>query len=204
MLGLAVGLVGAGAMVPLGPVFARQALGGDSATFGVLMTALGVGAAAGVIALSAVQRRLPRETVFEVSVMGTGLFLVLGASFSSLGPSAFAIAFAGAFAGTSYVTGFVTLQESVHDELRGRTFATLYTVIRLCLLLALVASPLFAEFWEWFVRLFTDDPVVAIGDGVYTFPGARLALWAGGVITLAGGWWARRSVRRAEGQAGAT
>lgn len=195
MLGLAVGLVGAGAMVPLGPVFARQGLGGDSATFGVLMTALGLGAAFGVIALSTLQRRLRRETVFELSVMGTGLFLVLGAAFSSLGPSAFAIAFAGAFAGTSYVTGFVTLQESVHDELRGRTFATLYTVIRLCLFLSLVLAPLLADFWEWVVG---DDRTVAIGDGTYTFAGSRLALWTGGVVTLVGGFWARRSVVRAE------
>ena len=33
------------------------------------------------------------------------------------------------FAGTAYVTGFTVLQETVDDELRGRTFATLYTVI---------------------------------------------------------------------------
>lgn len=201
ILGLAVGLIGAGAMVPLGPVFARQGLGGDSATFGVLMTALGLGAAAGVIALLTFQRRLPRETVFEFAVMGTGLFLVLGASFSSLGPSAFAIAFAGACAGTSYVTGFTTLQERVHDELRGRTFATLYTVIRLCLFLSLVISPLFADFWDWIVEQLTDDPTVAIGDGTYSFPGARLALWGGGLFTLVGGWWARHSVIRAERRA---
>ena len=55
----------------------------------------------------------------------------------------------------SYVTGFTILQESVDDELRGRTFATLYTVIRLCLLLTLVVSPLWADFWEWFVGLLT-------------------------------------------------
>ena len=35
------------------------------------------------------------------------------------------------------------------DELRGRTFATLYTVIRLCLLLSLTISPLFADLCDW-------------------------------------------------------
>jgi len=201
ILGLAVGLVGAGAMVPLGPVFAREGLGGDSATFGVLMTALGLGAAVGVIALLTFQRRLPRETVFEFAVMGTGLFLILGVAFSSLGPSAFAIAFVGACAGTSYVTGFTTLQERVHDELRGRTFATLYTVIRLCLFLSLVMSPLFADLFEWIVEQVADNPSVRIGDSKYTFAGSRLALWGGGLLTLIGGLWARHSVIRAERRA---
>lgn len=197
IVGLGVGLIGAGAMVPLGPVFAQQGLGGDSATFGVLMTALGSGAAVGVVALLALQRKLPRETVFEFAIMGTGVFLVLGVSFSSLFPSALAIALTGACAGTSYVTGFTTLQETVHDELRGRTFATLYTVIRMCLLISLVVSPLWADFWNWFVDLFTAHRTVTIGGASYAFPGVRLALWGGGLMTLAAGWWARHSVLRA-------
>jgi hypothetical protein len=53
-----------------------------------------------------------------------------------------AVATVGARAGTSYVTGFTVLHETVHDEIRGRTFATLYSVIRLCLLISLVISPL--------------------------------------------------------------
>ena len=95
------------------------------------------------------QNRLPRETVFEFAVMGTGLFLVIAATLSSLGPAALAVGLVGAFAGTSYVTGFTVLQETVSDELRGRTFATLYTVIRMCLLISLVISPLWADFWDW-------------------------------------------------------
>ncbi len=197
IVGLGVGLLGAGAMVPLGPVFAREGLHGDSATFGVLMTALGVGAAIGVCGLLAIQRRVNRERVFEFAVMGTGLFLVIGASVSSLAPSALFIGLTGACAGTSYVTGFTTLQEMVHDELRGRTFATLYTVIRMCLLISLVTSPLWADFWQWVVHLFLAHRTVSVGGSHYTFGGARVALWGGGVITLAAGWWARRSVLRA-------
>ena len=51
----------------------------------------------------------------------------------------------GATAGTGYVTGFTVLQENVADEMRGRIFATLYTVVRLCLLLSLTLSPFFAN-----------------------------------------------------------
>ncbi|MEX2254553.1 MAG: MFS transporter [Acidimicrobiia bacterium] len=197
LVGLGFGLIGAGAMIPLGAAFAKQGLGGDSATFGVLMTALGLGAAAGVVGLLALQKRLPRETVFEFAVMGTGVFLVVAASFTSPFPCALAIGLVGACAGTSYVTGFTVLQETVHDELRGRTFATLYTVIRLCLLIALVLSPLWADVWDWFVGLFGDG-VVSVGGATYTFPGVRIALWGGGLVTFAAGFWARHSVLRAE------
>jgi dTMP kinase len=203
IVGMGVGIIGGAAMVPLGPVFSRQALGGDSATFGVLATALGFGAAAGVVILLAVQKRINKETVFEFAVMGTGVFLIVGASFSSLGPSALFIGLTGACAGTSYVTGFTTLQEQVHDELRGRTFASLYTVIRLCMLISLVTAPLWADFWDWFVELFMDSQTISLGDGTYEFAGSRLALWAGGVITLAGGLFARHSVIRAHRQDGA-
>lgn len=197
IVGLGVGLIGGGAMIPLGAAFAKQGLGGDSATFGVLMTALGMGAAIGVVVLLALQKRLPRETVFEYAVMGTGAFLVLAASFTSTFPCALAIGIVGACAGTSYVTGFTVLQETVHDELRGRTFATLYTVIRLCLLISLVLSPLWADVWDWFVGLFGSG-TVAFSGATYSFPGVRIALWSGGIITFAAGLWARHSVQRAE------
>jgi dTMP kinase len=185
-------------MIPLGAAFAKQGLDGDSATFGVLMTALGMGAATGVVLLLIFQNRLPRETVFEFAVMGTGAFLILAAFCSSLLPAALAIGFVGACAGTSYVTGFTVLQESVHDELRGRTFATLYTVIRMCLLISLVVSPLWADFWDWVVDQFTSDRLVHFGGASYAFPGVRIALWGGGLITLAAGLWARYSWRHAQ------
>jgi len=161
------------------------------------MTALGLGTAAGVVLLLIFQKRLPRETVFEFAIMGTGAFLVLAACFSSLVPAALAIGFVGGCAGTSYVTGFTALQETVHDELRGRTFATLYTVIRMCLLISLVISPLWADFWDWVVDLFTSDRTVTLMGATYSFPGVRIALWGGGLITFAAGLWARHTVTAA-------
>src|SRR5205807_2056424 len=112
----------------------------------------------------------------------------------------------GACAGTSYVTGFTVLQETVRDDLRGRIFATLYTVIRMCLLLALVISPLWADFWDWIANTVINVGTVTIGEVKYSFPGVRIALWAGGLITLAAGMYARWSMmhaRRASSQTGA-
>jgi dTMP kinase len=147
---------------------------------------------------------LPREVVFEVSLMSCGALLGLAASFSSLAPATFVVALVGGCAGTAYVTGFTELQETVHDEIRGRTFATLYTVIRLCLLLALVVAPLWADFWGWFVGLFTAHHAVTVGGVRYRLPGVRVALWGGGLITLTAGWWARHSVVRARRRSAST
>jgi len=192
VIGLGIGLIGAGAMIPLGATFAEESLGGDAATFGVLMTALGMGAAAGVISLLLLQKRLPRETVFEFAVMGTGAFLIIAVSFSSPLPAVLAVFAVGACAGTAYVTGFTVLQETVRDELRGRTFATLYAVIRMCLLISLVFSPLWVDFWAWFIGLFSDSPTAYFGSTRYVFSGVRLALWGGGLMTLGAGIWAHR------------
>jgi dTMP kinase len=197
IVGLGMGLIGAGAMIPLGPSFAKEVLNGGSAAFGVLMTALGFGAAIGVVSLLWFQRRLPRGPVFAGAVMGVGAFLVLGASCSSLAPAALFIGGVGACAGTSYVTGFTVLQENVSDELRGRTFATLYTVIRLCLLISLTISPLWADFWDWVTNQLLTDQTITVGSYTYAIPGVRIALWGGGLIAYVAGIFALRSVRRA-------
>jgi dTMP kinase len=197
IIGLGFGLIGAGAMIPLGPSFATEVLNGGSAAFGVLMTALGFGAAFGIVTLLWLQRRLPRGTVFAGAVMGVGAFLVLAASTSTLAPAALFIGLVGACAGTSYVTGFTVLQENVSDALRGRTFATLYTVIRLCLLISLTISPLWADFWDWVTTNLFNDQTLTIGSYTYVIPGVRIALWGGGLITYAAGAIAWRSVRRA-------
>jgi dTMP kinase len=143
------------------------------------------------------QHRLPRITVFCFAVIGTGGFLVLAASFSALAPAALMIGGVGACAGTTYVTGFTVLQENVSDELRGRTFATLYTVVRLCLLISLTISPLWSDFWDWVTRGLFAHQSVAIGPYTYGLPGVRIALWGGGLTTLAAGLVAWRSIRRA-------
>jgi dTMP kinase len=197
IIGIGVGLIGGGAMIPLGPVFSQEVLGGGSAEFGVLMTALGFGAAFGVVTLVALQKRVPRETVFQFAVMGSGAALIAAATTSNIIPAALLIALCGACAGSSYVTGFTVLQENVSDELRGRTFAALYTVIRLCLLISLTISPLWADFWDRVSDAVFVDQAVEVGGATYALPGVRFALWGGGLITFFAGFVSWRAVRRA-------
>jgi dTMP kinase len=192
--GIGGGVIGAGAMVPLGTVFAAEILG-SQAQFGVLMTALGVGCAIGICSLVAFQKRLPLDRTFYWAVVGAGVGLFLAAMFNVGGLASLSIAMVGACAGAAYVTGFTLIQENTSDELRGRTFATLYAVVRLCLLLSLTVSPLFADLYEWIFGLFDADNRVTLGGFSYSFPGVRLALWGGAVLTVVSGLYARRELR---------
>jgi dTMP kinase len=198
MVGLAGGLIGGGSVVPLGPVLADSVLGGGSGAFGLLMTALGMGAAIGVLALIIVQRRrkLPNEKVFVFMVIVTGVTIIATASVSTLTPALFLTAAFGAGAGSAYVTGFTLLQETVADELRGRTFATLYTIVRLCLLVSLTVGPFIASGLGALSDHWVEGDV-EVGALTISLPGVRLALWAGGLITVLSGLAARRRMRRA-------
>ncbi|MDP1805775.1 MAG: MFS transporter, partial [Acidimicrobiales bacterium] len=52
MVGLGTGLIGGGMVAPLGPIYANQVLHAGPAGFGLLLTALGMGLAVGVVGLS--------------------------------------------------------------------------------------------------------------------------------------------------------
>ena len=195
MIGLGGGLIGGGVIIPLGTLFAIDVLGGGASTFGLLMVAFGVGATIGLVTLLMLQRRLPREPVFSASVVLTGATIIGVACVSSLAPALLLVAAAGAFAGCGYVTGFTLLQEGVSDDLRGRTFATLYTVVRLCLLLSLTLGPFIAA-WLGSIAGNLTNNVVKIGNAHLSLPGVRLALWLGGLITVLAGFFAGRRMRK--------
>ena len=197
MIGLAGGLIGGGAIVPLGPIVATQVLHGGLGSFGLLMTALGIGAAIGVVTLLWAQRRLPRQGVFTTAVVATGVSIIAVASMSSLFPAFLLVAALGAGAGCAYVTGFTLLQESVSDDMRGRTFATLYTIVRLCLLLSLTIWPFIAGALNVLSR-HAVRAHVDIGRLHIALPGVRLALWLGGGITVLSGLAAQRRMSRLE------
>jgi dTMP kinase len=195
IIGLGGGIIGAGAMIPLGTVFATEILG-SQAQYGVMMTALGTGVAIGIFVVLGLQKKLPRDELFGWSVVGVGVFLITGVAFNVSGMAALFIAAVGACAASAYVTGFTLIQEHVSDEMRGRTFATLYAVIRLCLLLSLTVSPLFSDLYDWLFGLVHSSQHVQLGGFSYSFPGVRLALWGGGLLTIVSGLYARREVLR--------
>jgi len=180
IVGLATGLIGGGMVVPLGPVMSSEVFGAGTAGFGLLLTALGTGVALGIIGLSVIQKRVPHARLFVWALVGAGACIVAGASMSSLTPALAFVSVLGLCAGAVYILGFTLLQTNVENELRGRIFATLYTLIRFCLLLSFVVAPALSSLLD---------------DAFEGIEGARLTLWFGGSIILMAALLAQRSLR---------
>ena len=191
-VGLATGLIGGGMLVPLGPVFSDTVLGAGAAGFGILIFALGTGVAVGVIALSVFQRHIPKTQVFAGSVFGAGVSLLVAASMSSLGFASLFVGVLGVCAGSVYVLGFTLLHENVDDDLRGRIFSALYTLVRFCVLVAFAIGPFLSAFLG---KRFPDE--ISVGDLSIATPGVRLTLWLAGLIIIGAGFLALASVRAA-------
>jgi dTMP kinase len=194
MIAIGTGLIGGGMLVPLGPVFSEQILGGGTAGFGLLLTALGTGVAVGVVVLSAFQRRLPKTQVFTAAVLSAGVLLFVAALMSTLEPAFVLIVGLGICAGAVYVLGFTILQETVDDEVRGRVFSALYTLVRFCLLLSFAIS----GFLSRLLDEISDDLIgrsIAFGDADMFLPGVRLTLMLAAVIMVAAGVLAVLSLR---------
>jgi dTMP kinase len=197
-VGLATGLMGGGMVVPLGTIFSIAVLGAGAAGFGVFITALGFGTAIGVIMVSVLQARLPKAKVFTASLFGGSISLFVASCASSLTPAALGVFALGICAGSLYVLGFTLLHESVGDELRGRVFSALYSLVRLCLLLAFTLGPFLAELLGRVSDRWFDGARPSILGWDLYLPGVRLALWSASVIILGAGVLALKSLRGAD------
>src|SRR5204863_7076508 len=91
------------------------------------------------------QKRLPKARVFELSIFTAGVSLIFSASMSSLTLAIIGVFVLGICGGAVYVVGFTLLHENVDDALRGRIFSALYTIVRLCLLIAFSLGPFLSD-----------------------------------------------------------
>jgi dTMP kinase len=195
LLGLCTALLGGGMVVPIGPLFSRDVVSSGAAGFGVLTTGLGVGVAAGVGALSFLQSRINKIRTFELSLGVGGIALIVAAAMSSLALATIGIAAVGICAGSVYVLGFTLLQENVSNDLRGRIFSAVYTLVRLCILLSFglggFLSSGFDKLSNWLVH-----GEIGVSHAHYSLQGPRLALWFAGVLVLGGFVLVVRSMRQ--------
>lgn len=192
---LATGLIGGGMLIPLGPVFAEEVLGQDPGDgFAVLQISLGMGVAVGVLSVTVGQKAINKARTFVLSVFGAGISLLLAASMTTLTAASLLVGLLGLFAGAVYVLGFTLLHETVDDEFRGRIFASLYTLVRLCLIMALAVGPALAVVLNGLSTEWFDKEVSVAGVAVF-IPGVRLTLWLAALIIVGAGMLAWASVR---------
>ena len=193
-VGLAVGVIGGGMLVPLGALFVNDVISGDEADFDLILFVLGLGMALGVITASAMQNRINRSKVFPLALFMAGSALLVSGSSSLLGIVVPVIGIAGFAAGPIYVLGFTLLHEHVEDELRGRIFAALLVLVRFCLLLALAVAPLLAEALGALSERWWDSDWDFFGVTI-AVPGVRLTMWLSAITVLAAGLLATWSLR---------
>jgi dTMP kinase len=145
--GLIVGMVGAfmaaGAVIGLARTFVSD-LGGGDAAYGVLFGSVFTGLAAGIAFGPRVLSQFSRRRLFGASLAIAGFFLVALALISNLVIAIIVTVILGAFSGISWVTGFTMLGMEVENEVRGRTFAFVQSLIRIVLVAVLAIAPLIA------------------------------------------------------------
>ena len=145
--GLIVGMVGAfvaaGAVIGLARTFVGD-LGGGEAAYGVLFGAVFTGLALGIALGPKVFAQFSRRRLFGASLTISGAFLVALAAIPNLVLAVFIVVILGAFSGITWVTGFTMLGMEVKDDVRGRTFAFVQSLIRVVLVGVLAVAPLIA------------------------------------------------------------
>lgn len=193
-IGLATGLIGGGMLIPLGAVFSTEVLDAGAAGYGLFTTALGFGVAIGAVGVSAFQKRLPKAKVFTGSLFLAGAFLFAAASSSTLGAATIFVGLMGVTVGPVYVMGFVLLQQEVDDDLRGRVFSSLNTLVRLCVLVSMVAGPLLSAVLGGLSVRWLGGTIEVAGAEI-AVPGVRLTLWLGALIIMGAGMLALLSLR---------
>ena len=145
--GLVLGMVGAfvaaGAVIGLARTFVGD-LGGGEAAYGVLFGSVFSGLALGIAFGPKVFAQFSRRRLFGASLTIAGLFLVGLAAIPNLVLAVFTVIALGAFSGICWVTGFTMLGMEVADDVRGRTFAFVQSLIRVVLVGVLALAPLIA------------------------------------------------------------
>jgi len=156
----------------LGAFFAAGAVIGLARIFAAVFFGLALGISFGPRIFSQFSRR----RLFGVSLTISGLMLVTLSLVLNLVLAIFITILLGLFAGISWVTGFTMLGLEVEDEVRGRTFAFVQSLIRVSLVLVLAIAPLVAA---------------AIGEHTYsfrtttvTYNGAAFTMFFAGLIAV--------------------
>ena len=192
-VGLATALIGGGMLIPLALVYAIEVLRVGEGGFADIVTGLSAGVGVGVVVLSVLQRRVHKHRVFARSVTGAGVCLLVAASLGSLPWVVLVAGAVGVCAGGMYVLGFTLLHEHSADEVRGRVFAGLYSIVRLCVVVAMVVGPLLAAAFDRLSEVLWDRSL-DVGF-VVELPGVRLTLWLAGLTVIVAGLLARRTYR---------
>jgi dTMP kinase len=177
--GLVIGILGAvaagAAVIGLAYQFARD-LNAGPAGYGVLFATVFVGLAGGMMVGPKLLRGISRRRVMGPCIMAAGAALSLDAIMPNLLLAMVFTFLMGAFAGTVWVTGITLVGLEVSDDKRARTFAYIYNMMRLMLLLVVVAAP--------FTAGLIGQHSTVVGDTRIRLDGVTITMFAAGIAAL--------------------
>ena len=143
--GVVIGMLGAfgaaGAVVGLSSTYTRD-LGAGNAAFGVLVGTIFLGMAIGMFAGPRLLAGFSRRRLFGLTILAAGIVLAIVALVGNIIIAVLLTAVLGALSGTAWVSGQTLIGLEVSDELRGRTFAFLQSLVRITLVAVLGLAPL--------------------------------------------------------------
>ena len=186
--GLVIGIVGAfsagGVVIGLARTFVAD-LGGGEPGYGILFGTVFLGLGLGMWRGPRLLQGLSRRRVFGLSLTGAGVLLFPVALSQWLEIVVALTLLLGFFAGVAWITGYTLLGLEVPDEVRGRTFAFVGSLIRLSLALVLALAPTIAGLigTRSFGRDENNDPWVTYNGAAFTFLIAAVVLTAVGVAS---------------------
>jgi dTMP kinase len=145
--GLVLGMLGAfaagGVVIGLGRSFVTDLRAGDPG-YGTLFAAVFIGMAGGMWLAPRLLADFPRRRLFGLSIAVAGVWLVLLSLVPNIALAVFFTVGLGVCAGTAWVTGYTMLGLEVGDEIRGRTFAIVQSLVRVVLVAVLAIAPVLA------------------------------------------------------------
>jgi dTMP kinase len=184
--GLVIGIIGAfsagGVVIGLARVFVSD-LGGGDPGYGVLFGTVFLGLGLGMWRGPRLLHGLSRRRLFGLSLTGAGLLLFPIALVQQLEIVTALTLVLGFLSGVGWINGQTLLGLEVPDELRGRTFAFVGSMIRLSLALVLAVAPLLAGL----IGTHDFGPPDKHGEALLTYNGAAFTfLIAAVVMTVVG------------------
>jgi dTMP kinase len=184
--GLVVGMLGAfaagGAVIGLARTFVTD-LGGGDPGYGLLFGTVFLGLASGMFLGPRLLPDFSRRRLFGVSIGAAGLALSLLALIPNMVVAVLVTLVLGAFAGVAWVTGYTLLGLEVVDELRGRTFAFVQTMVRVVLVAVLAVAPLLAAAFGRHQIEVTDAMALTYNGAAITFLLAGLLAAGLGIVS---------------------
>jgi dTMP kinase len=182
MRGIIVGIIGAfaagGTVIGAGKTYVTS-LGGGNAAYGVLFGSVFVGLGLGMAVGPKVAREVSRRRVFGVSILFAGVCLGVVALSPQVTIAVGLVIGVGFGAGLAFLSGMTLLGTDIRDEMRGRVFAFIQSLVRIVLILSLAAVP--------FIVASVGQSRLSIFGTRVVVDGTRIVLLGGAVVAMLAG-----------------